>query len=665
MASVSRQEQAMARRVDLHASANSLLSDWDYHLFNEGSHTRLWEKLGAHVVTRDGVGGTMFAVWAPNAASVSVMGDWNGWNPEQHPLDDRGPSGIWEGFVPHIGKGAHYKFHIRSKNNGYRVDKADPLGILHETPPETASVVWDLEYEWNDGEWMRHRAERNAFTAPMSIYEMHIGSWRRVAEEGNRPLTYRELAAPLADYLRKMNVTHVELLPVMEHPFYGSWGYQCTGYFAATSRYGTPQDLMYMIDLLHQNGVGVILDWVPSHFPTDEHGLSYFDGTHLYEHADPRKGFQPDWGSLVFNLGRNEVRSFLLSSALYWIGVFHADGLRVDAVASMLYLDYSRKHGEWIPNDFGGRENIEAINFLRRLNEDVYKAHPDVQVIAEESTSWPMVSRPTYIGGLGFGMKWDMGWMHDTLRYFALDSVHRKFHHNDLTFRGMYAFTENFVLPLSHDEVVHGKGSLIRKMPGDEWRRFANLRLLFAHMYSQPAKKLMFMGGEFGQWREWNHDAALDWNELDTPSNATLQRWVEDLNKAYRDIPALHELDLAPEGFEWIDCCDTENSIVVLMRKSKSHPEQPVVVALNFTPIPRYNYMIGVPSGGRWTEVLNSDAVIYGGSGQGNMGGVDAAPIPLHGRRWSVNLTLPPLGAVFLARAPEEGDPEVVRSEDR
>jgi 1,4-alpha-glucan branching enzyme len=665
MASVSRQEQAMARRVDLHASANSLLSDWDYHLFNEGSHTRLWEKLGAHVVTRDGVGGTMFAVWAPNAASVSVMGDWNGWNLEQHPLDDRGPSGIWEGFVPHIGKGAHYKFHIRSKYNGYRVDKADPLGILHETPPETVSVVWDLEYEWNDGEWMRHRAERNAFTAPMSIYEMHIGSWRRVAEEGNRPLTYRELAAPLADYLRKMNFTHVELLPVMEHPFYGSWGYQCTGYFAATSRYGTPQDLMYMIDLLHQNGIGVILDWVPSHFPTDEHGLSYFDGTHLYEHADPRKGFQPDWGSLVFNLGRNEVRSFLLSSALYWIGVFHADGLRVDAVASMLYLDYSRKHGEWIPNEFGGRENIEAINFLRRLNEDVYKAHPDVQVIAEESTSWPMVSRPTYIGGLGFGMKWDMGWMHDTLRYFALDSVHRKFHHNDLTFRGMYAFTENFVLPLSHDEVVHGKGSLIRKMPGDEWRRFANLRLLFAHMYSQPAKKLMFMGGEFGQWREWNHDAALDWNELDTPSNATLQRWVEDLNKAYRDIPALHELDLAPEGFEWIDCCDTENSIVVLMRKSKSHPEQPVVVALNFTPIPRYNYMIGVPSGGRWTEVLNSDAVIYGGSGQGNMGGVDAAPIPLHGRRWSVNLTLPPLGAVFLARAPEEGDPEVVRSEDR
>jgi 1,4-alpha-glucan branching enzyme len=643
--------------VDLHAGAGSLLSDWDYHLFNEGSHTRLWEKLGAHIVTRDGTPGTMFAVWAPNAASVSVMGDWNGWNPEQYYLEHRGPSGIWEGFVPHIGKGAHYKFHICSKYNGYHVDKADPVGILHETPPNTASVVWDLDYEWHDDAWMGHRAERNGFTAPMSIYEMHIGSWRR--NEGNRPLTYRELAVPLAEYIRKMNFTHVELLPVMEHPFYGSWGYQCTGYFAATSRYGTPQDLMYLIDVLHQNDIGVILDWVPSHFPTDEHGLSYFDGTHLYEHADPRKGFQPDWGSLVFNYGRDEVRSFLLSSALYWLGVFHADGLRVDAVASMLYLDYSRKQGEWIPNEFGGRENIEAINFLRRLNEDVYKAHPNVQVIAEESTSWPMVSRPAYVGGLGFGMKWDMGWMHDTLRYFALDAVHRKFHHNDLTFRAMYAFSENFVLPLSHDEVVHGKGSLIRKMPGDEWRRFANLRLLFAHMYSQPAKKLLFMGGEFGQWREWNHDASLDWELLDSPTNAALQRWVEDLNKAYRDIPALHELDFSPEGFEWIDCCDAENSVVVLMRKSKSHPDEPVVAALNFTPIPRYNYMVGVPTGGRWSEVLNSDAVIYGGSGQGNMGGVDAAPIPLHGRKWSVNLTLPPLGAVFLMNDVESDETEL------
>jgi 1,4-alpha-glucan branching enzyme len=643
--------------VGVHTDVSSLLSDWDYHLFNEGSHTRLWEKLGAHVVTRAGVKGTMFAVWAPNAASVSVMGDWNGWNPDGHYLEDRGASGIWEGFVPDVGKGAHYKFHIRSKHNGYRVDKADPFGILHETPPRTASVVWDLDYEWNDAEWMRDRGQRNAFAAPISIYEVHLGSWRRVPEENNRPMTYREMAGPLAEYVRKMNFTHVELLPVMEHPFYGSWGYQCTGFFAPTSRYGTPQDLMYLIDVLHQNDVGVILDWVPSHFPTDEHGLSYFDGTHLFEHADPRKGFQPDWGSLVFNYGRNEVRSFLLSSALYWVGVFHADGLRVDAVASMLYLDYSRKHGEWIPNEFGGRENIEAISFLRRLNEEVYNAHPDAQVIAEESTAWPMVSRPTYIGGLGFGMKWDMGWMHDSLRYFALDSVHRKFHHNDLTFRMMYAFTENFVLPLSHDEVVHGKGSLIRKMPGDEWRRFANLRLLFAHMYSQPAKKLMFMGGEFGQWREWNHDASLDWDLLDSPPNATLQRWVEDLNKAYRTIPALHELDLSPDGFEWIDCCDTENSIVVLMRNAKSVPDEPVVIALNFTPIPRHNYMVGVPAGGRWVEVLNSDAVLYGGSGQGNMGGVDAAPIPLHGRRWSVNLTLPPLAAVFLMK---EAEPEVV-----
>ena len=621
---------------------SSLLSDWDYHLFNEGSHHRLWEKLGAHPVE----GGTIFGVWAPNAASVSIVGDWNGWNRDASHLTLHDPSGIWEGFVPHVGKGAQFKFHILSRHNNYAVDKADPFAIHAETPPQTASIVWDLGYEWQDEEWMRTRHARNAFDAPISIYEVHLGSWRR--DENNRPLSYREMAEPLAEYVRKMNFTHVELLPVMEHPFYGSWGYQVTGFFAPTSRYGTPQDFMYLVDVLHRNEIGVILDWVPSHFPTDEHGLAYFDGTHLFEHADPRLGFHPDWSSLIFNYGRNEVRSFLLSSALYWLGVYHADGLRVDAVASMLYLDYSRKAGEWIPNEFGGRENVEAIRFLRRLNEDVYKVHPDVQVIAEESTAWPMVSRPTYVGGLGFGMKWDMGWMHDSLRYFALDPIHRKFHHNDLTFRMMYAFTENFLLPLSHDEVVHGKGSLIRKMPGDEWRRFANLRLLFAHMISQPAKKLVFMGGEFGQWREWNHDASLDWDQLDSPPNATLQRWVEDLNKAYRTIPALHELDLSPDGFEWIDCCDTENSIVVLMRKSKSHPEQPVVVALNFTPIPRHNYQVGVPTGGRWAEVLNSDAVLYGGSGQGNMGGVDAAPIPLHGRKWSVNLTLPPLGAVFL-----------------
>ena len=630
---------------------DSLLSDWDLHLFNEGTHLNLWEKLGSHIVP----GGTMFAVWAPNALTVSVVGDFNGWDPRSNPMKLRGSSGIWEGFVPDVGKGTIYKYHVVSKHNDYRVDKADPVGIHHETPPRTASIVWDLDYEWHDDEWMANRKERNAFTAPISIYEVHLGSWARAYQDGVfRMMSYREIAEPLANYVKKLNFTHIELLPIMEHPFYGSWGYQCTGFFAPTSRYGTPQDFKYFVDVMHQKGIGVILDWVPSHFPTDEHALSYFDGTHLYEHADPRKGFHPDWNSLIFNYGRNEVRSFLASSALYWLGEYHCDGLRVDAVASMLYLDYSRQGGEWIPNEFGGRENVEAIAFLRRLNEDIYKTHPDVQVIAEESTAWPMVSRPTYVGGLGFGMKWDMGWMHDSLRYFSKDPVHRKFHHNDLTFRMMYAFTENFVLPLSHDEVVHGKGSLIGKMPGDQWQRFANLRLLFAHMYSQPAKKLLFMGCEIGQWREWNHDQSLDWNLLDFPMHASLQRWLEDLNRAYRDIPALHELDFDQNGFEWIDCCDTEQSIVSLMRKSKSDPDHVVVVALNFTPVTRHNYAIGVPRPGRWREVLNSDAPIYGGSGQGNMGGVDTAPIRLHGRRWSVNLTLPPLGAVFLMNEERE-----------
>ena len=636
------------------APAESMLSDWDLHLFNEGTHHKLWEKLGSHIVA----GGVMFGVWAPNAARVSVAGDFNDWNTTSHPLHARGASGIWEGFVPGIGRGTTYKYHIVSQHNGYRVDKADPMAVHHETPPATASKVWDLAYEWNDGDWMKGRHARNSYTAPMSIYEVHLGSWRRVSDDEGRTwrsMSYRELARPLAEYVKKMNFTHVEMMPVMEHPFYGSWGYQGTGYFAPTSRHGTPQDFKYLVDVLHQNGIGVIIDWVPSHFPSDEHGLAYFDGTHLYEHADPRKGFQPDWNSLVFNYGRNEVRSFLLSSALYWLGEYHADGLRVDAVASMLYLDYSRSAGEWVPNEFGGRENIEAIAFLRRLNEDVYKVHPDVQVMAEESTAWPMVSRPTYVGGLGFGMKWDMGWMHDTLRYFARDPIHRKYHHNDLTFRMMYAFTENFVLPLSHDEVVHGKGSLYGKMPGDEWRRHANLRLLFAHMYANPGKKLLFMGGDIGQIREWNHDAGLDWDLLQHPLHAGLNRWLEDLNKAYRDIPALHELDMSPDGFEWIDCCDTENSVVTLLRRSRSRPEEIVVVALNFTPNPRHNYQVGMPRGGHWAEVLNSDAAIYGGSGQGNMGGVDAVPIPLHGRRWSATITIPPLGAVFLmSKAAEE-----------
>ncbi len=633
----------------------SLLTDWDIHLFNEGTHHKLWEKLGSHIVP----GGVIFGVWAPNAERVSVVGDFNDWNRESHPLRAREGSGIWEGFIPDLGRGATYKYHIVSRGHGYRVDKADPMAVHHEMPPATASKVWDLDYAWNDDEWMRTRHERNAYSAPMSIYEVHLGSWRRVlADDGEtqrdvdgatwRSMSYREIAQPLADYVKRMNFTHIELMPVMEHPFYGSWGYQGTGYFAPTSRYGTPQDFKYLVDVLHQNGIGVILDWVPSHFPSDEHGLGYFDGTHLYEHADPRKGFQPDWQSLVFNYGRNEVRSFLLSSAMYWLDEYHADGIRVDAVASMLYLDYSRKAGEWVPNEFGGRENIEAITFLRRLNEDVYKVHPDVQVIAEESTAWPMVSRPTYVGGLGFGMKWDMGWMHDTLRYFAREPIHRKFHHNDVTFRMMYAFTENFVLPLSHDEVVHGKGSLFGKMPGDEWRRAANLRLLFAHMYANPGKKLLFMGCELGQVREWNHDASLDWELLENPVHAGINRWMEDLNKAYRDVPAMHELDMSPEGFEWIDCCDTENSVASLLRRAKTRPDEIVVVVMNFTPIPLHNYQIGVPRGGHWKEMLNSDADIYGGSGQGNMGGLDAVPIPLHGRKWSVTITLPPLGAVFL-----------------
>jgi 1,4-alpha-glucan branching enzyme len=626
--------------VGLIELTNTLFSDWDLHLFNEGTHLRLWEKLGAHIVP----GGVIFAVWAPNAARVSVIGDFNEWNYVAHPLQAHEKSGIWEGFIPDIAKGTVYKYHIVSLHNGYRVDKADPVGFMHQTPPETASVVWDLDYEWNDSEWMEHRKEKSGFHAPMTTYEVHLGSWRRT--DDNQSLSYRDIAGPLVDYVKKMNFTHIELMPVMEHPFYGSWGYQCTGYFAPTSRYGTPQDLKYLIDCLHQAGIGVILDWVPSHFPSDEHALSYFDGTHLFEHADPRKGFHPDWNSLIFNYGRREVCSFLASSAIYWLDEYHADGLRVDAVASMLYLDYSRKQGEWIPNEFGGRENLEAIAFLRRLNEDVYKHHPDVQVIAEESTAWPMVSRPTYVGGLGFGLKWDMGWMHDTLRFFSKDAVHRRFHHTDLTFRMMYAFTENFVLPLSHDEVVHGKGSLIQKMAGDEWRKFANLRLMLAHMYAQSGKKLMFMGGELGQWREWNHDASLDWQELEKEPNASLQRWVEDLNKFYRDTKPMHELDLDPAGFEWIDCNDTENSILSLMRRGKSD-DVLVVAVLNFTPIPRYNYQIGAPRGGHWSEALNSDATMYGGSGQGNMGGLEAAPIPLHGRKWSLTLTLPPLGAVF------------------
>ncbi|HEY3110643.1 MAG TPA: 1,4-alpha-glucan branching protein GlgB, partial [Chloroflexota bacterium] len=523
---------------------------------------------------------------------------------------------------------------------------ADPYGFWHEVPPRSGSVVWELDYRWGDDEWMAARRARNRLDAPISLYEIHLGSWRRNVE-ADRPLTYRELAEPLAEHVTRMGFSHVELMPVMEHPFGGSWGYQVTGYFAPTSRFGTPEDFMYLVDHLHRRGIGVILDWVPSHFPTDEHGLGFFDGTHLYEHADPRQGFHPDWGSWIFNYGRNEVRSFLLSNALFWLDVYHADGLRIDAVASALYLDYSRKEGEWIPNKFGGRENLEAVAFFQQFNQDVYSSHDDVQTIAEESTSWPGVSRPTYLGGLGFGLKWDMGWMHDTLHYMQRDPIYRVYHHNNLTFRMLYAFTENFVLSLSHDEVVHGKGSLLDKMPGDVWQKMANLRLLYGYMYGQPGKKLLFMGGEFGQWSEWNHESSLDWHLLENPSHQGIARWLADLNRAYREEPALHELDSDPHGFEWIDANDATSSALSFVRRGRSKDDLILAVG-NFTPVPRQGYRLGVPRGGLWRELLNSDAEAYGGGNIGNAGGVEADEIAAHGRPYSVELVLPPLAMVFL-----------------
>jgi 1,4-alpha-glucan branching enzyme len=620
----------------------SPLSDQDLYLFNEGSHFRLYEKLGSHPVA----GGTWFAVWAPNAEWVSIVGDHNGWNGRSNPLQQRGSSGIWEGFIRDIGPGAVYKYQIRSRGSGYRVDKADPFAFRAEVPPKTASVVWDLDYKWEDADWMRNRHRRNSGKAPLSIYEVHIGSWRRVPEEGNRSLNYWELSGQIADYCDQMGFTHVELMPIMEHPFFGSWGYQATGFFAPTSRFGTPQDFMKLVDQLHQRGIGVILDWVPSHFPTDEHGLAYFDGTHLYEHADPRRGFHAEWGSYVFNYSRHEVQSFLISSGIFWLDRYHVDGLRVDAVASMLYRDYNRKEGQWEPNEFGGRENLEAIDFLRRLNTEVYGSFPDVQTMAEESTAWPMVSRPTYVGGLGFGMKWDMGWMHDTLEYMHHEPIHRKFHHNELTFRSVYAFTENFVLPLSHDEVVYGKGSLLGKMPGDDWQKRANLRLLFGWQWGSPGKKLLFMGGEIGQWSEWAHDGSVDWSLLQDPAHQGIQRWVADLNRFYASEPALHELDFEPAGFSWVDANDWEQSTVSLLRSSSDGRH--VLGVFNFTPVPRSDYRLGVPKPGYWREALNSDSEVYGGSGWGNQGGAEAEEVPWHGRPYSVKVTLPPLGAVFL-----------------
>ena len=627
-----------------------LLTEHDIYLFREGTHGRAYEKLGAHMLPagESHPAGTHFAVWAPNAAAVALIGDFNGWDRLAHPLTPRtDSSGIWEIFIPGIGTGALYKYHILSRQDGYTVEKSDPFAFYCETPPRTASVVWNLAYEWGDASWLARRAATNALSAPWSIYELHLGSFLRVPGEDNRSLSYRELAEAVTAHVIEMGFTHVELMPVMEHPFYGSWGYQVTGYFAPTSRYGTPQDFMYFVDYLHQHGIGVILDWVPSHFPADQHGLAFFDGTHLYEHADPRQGHHPDWKSSIFNYGRSEVRNFLLSNALFWLETYHVDALRVDAVASMLYLDYARQDGEWIPNRYGGRENLEAVEFIKQLNLAVYRDHPDTHTIAEESTAWPMVSRPTYLGGLGFGMKWNMGWMHDTLKYFATDPVYRKFHHSQITFSIWYAFNENFVLPLSHDEVVHGKASLIGKMAGDSWQRFANLRLLYGYLWTHPGKKLLFMGGEFAQWSEWQHDHSLQWHLLEHAPHEGVRRWVRDLNRLYRTTAALHQRDFAPEGFEWVDCDNADDSVIVYLRRGVD-PHEVALIACNFTPVPREHYRVGVPIGGTWTERLNSDAQEYGGSGIGNLGSTEAEPQSSHGRPYSLALRLPPLAVLVL-----------------
>jgi 1,4-alpha-glucan branching enzyme len=619
-----------------------LLTPADLRAFGAGHDHRVHEKLGARLVDA----GAFFAVWAPEASFVSVIGDFNGWKPDASPLARVGDTGVWQGTVHTAGRGQKYKYRIVSRHGGRVLEKADPYGVLHECPPKTASILTDLTYAWGDADWMRTRALRQSLASAMSIYEVHLGSWKRVPEDGHRSLHYREIAPDLADYAARMGFTHVELMPVMEHPFFGSWGYQVTGYFAPSHRYGSPQDFMYLVDTLHRRGIGVILDWVPAHFPTDAHGLGEFDGSHLYEHADPRQGFHPEWNSFIFNYARSEVRSFLLSSALFWLERYHADGLRVDGVSSMLYLDYARKPGEWIPNEHGGRENLPAISLVRELNETAYREHPDVQMIAEESTAWPRVSKPTFVGGLGFGLKWDMGWMHDTLAYLAKDPLYRSYHHNTLTFRSLYAFTENFVLPLSHDEVVYGKGSLLAKMPGDEWQRFANLRLLFSYMWAVPGKKLLFMGGEMAQPHEWNHDASLDWNLLDRPAHGRIARLVGTLNHVYRSEPALHRKDAESTGFEWIDGSNAAESVLLFLRRGDEERDA-VLVCLNFTPEPRAGHRVGVPEGGAWREVFNSDALDFGGSGIGNLGRVEAEAVPWHGRRHSIRVTLPPLGAVF------------------
>jgi 1,4-alpha-glucan branching enzyme len=624
---------------------NSLLTDYDIHLFKSGKHYKLYEKLGAHPVNFNGTDGTYFAVWAPNATSISVIGYFNKWQAGHHHLHPRWDgSGIWEAFFPGVSHGEAYKYAVHS-NTGEYAEKADPFAFFAETPPKTASIVWKSRYEWKDEEWLETRRKRVGKAQPYSVYEVHLGSWRR--RERNTSLTYPEAAHELVEYVKDMGFTHVEFLPIMEHPFYGSWGYQLTGYFAPTSRYGSPEDFKYLVDCLHRAGIGVILDWVPSHFPGDIHGLFRFDGTHLYEHADPRKGFHPDWKSYIFNYGRNEVRSFLISNALFWLDQFHIDGLRVDAVASMLYLDYSRKEGEWIPNQYGGNENLEAISFLKEMNETVYSNFPDAITIAEESTSWTGVSRPTYLGGLGFGQKWMMGWMHDTLHYFQLDPIHRKYHQNEISFSIMYAFTENFMLPLSHDEVVHGKGSLFGRMPGDEWQKFANLRLLFSYMFTHPGSKLIFMGGELGQSAEWNHERSLDWHLLQYPFHKGVRQLVKDLNHLYKTEPALYCYAFEHRGFQWIDYGDRENSVIAFQRHGDKK-EDLLIVVCNFTPAVRQHYRVGVPYRGYWKEFFNSDDPAYQGSGVRNNGLLTTSPVKYHQRDYSISLTLPPLGMVVL-----------------
>jgi 1,4-alpha-glucan branching enzyme len=625
-----------------------VLGEVDVHLLGEGSHLQAFEKLGAHPMSIDGVGGTAFAVWAPNARRVAVVGDFNAWDGRCHPMRLRHGAGVWEIFLPGVQPGAKYKYEIKGAHGELLPLKSDPVAFAAEHPPHTASVVRGLPPgRWRDEQWMQRRREHSAREAPITIYEVHLGSWRRVAGQGNRSLSYRELAGQLIPYVLDMGFTHLELLPVTEHPFDGSWGYQPIGLFAPTSRFGPPEDFQYFMDACHVAGLGVLLDWVPGHFPSDPHGLAYFDGTHLYEHSDPRQGYHQDWNTLIYNYGRNEVANFLLSNARYWMERYHLDGLRVDAVASMLYLDYSRREDQWVPNRYGGRENLEAVSLLQRLNEQIYGEFPGVMTVAEESTAWPGVSRPVYLGGLGFGYKWNMGWMHDSLAYMRQDPIHRRFHHGALTFSLVYAFSENYVLPLSHDEVVHGKGSLLGKMPGDAWQQFANLRAYFGFMWTHPGKKLLFMGGEFAQGREWSHDAGLDWQQLDIPAHAGVQRLVRDLNGLYRDLPALHRKDCAPEGFEWIEANDSEQSVIAYLRRGEP-ADAPAVVACNFTPVPRYGYRIGVPAPGFYTERLNTDGEAYGGSGLGSYGGVHSQDVPSHNRPWSLELTLPPLATVVL-----------------